>query len=114
MLRHNAELALHGCQFLRKLIPRRSGDQQPFLRPGHADVEEFHVLGGLDFRGFDLAEAYEDHGAELKALAALHGQDVDLWFPGIVDPLAGAGGHEQMGDLTEQPIAQTPTLPSTP
>jgi len=59
---------------------------------------EFHVLGGLGFRGFDLAEADEDHGAELKALAALHGENIDLGFPGIVGPLAAAGGHEQVGD----------------
>lgn len=45
-----------------------------------------------------MAEADEDHGAELKALAALHGQDVDLGFPGIVGALAAALGHEQMGD----------------
>ena len=88
----------HIRQLLRELIPPRSRDQQPFLGPGHAGVEEFRVLGGLGFRGFDLAEADEDHGAELKALAALHGQDVDLGFPGIVGPLAAAGGHEQMGD----------------
>jgi hypothetical protein len=79
-------------------FPPRSRDQQPFLGPGHADVEEFHVLGGLGFRGFDLAESDEYHGLELKALAALHGQNVDLGFPGIVGPLAGAGGHEQEGD----------------
>lgn len=90
--------SLHRFQPLRKLIPPRSRDQQPFLGPRHPDVEEFHVLGGLGFRGFDLAEADEDHGAELKALAALHGEDVDLGFPGIVGPLASAGGHEQMGD----------------
>ncbi len=68
--------ASHGTQPFRKLIPPGGGDQQPLLGPGHADVEEFHVLGGLGFRGFDLAEADEDHGAELKTLAALHGQDV--------------------------------------
>lgn len=45
-----------------------------------------------------MAEADEDHGAELQALAALHGEDVDLGFPGIVGPLAAALGHEQMGD----------------
>jgi hypothetical protein len=28
----------------------------------------------------------------------LHGQYVDLGFPGIVGPLAAAGVHEQMGD----------------
>ncbi len=88
----------HCSQPLRDLIPTRSRDQQPFLRPGHPDVEEFHVLGGFGFREFDLAEADEDHGADLKALAALHGEDVDLGFPGIVGPLAAAGGHEQMGD----------------
>lgn len=55
-------------------------------------------MGGLAFRGFGLAEADEDHGSELKALAALHGEDVDLGFPGIVGQLAAAGGHEQMGD----------------
>jgi hypothetical protein len=59
-------------------MPRRRG-----AMPGKL-VEEFHVLGCLGFRGFDLAEADEDHGAELKTLAALHGEDVDLGFPGIV------------------------------
>jgi hypothetical protein len=81
-------------QPLRELISPRSRDQQPLLGPGHVDVEEFHVLGGLGFRDFDLAEADEDHGAELKALAALHGEDIDLGFPGIVGPLAGSSGHE--------------------
>jgi hypothetical protein len=28
----------------------------------------------------------------------LHGEDADLGFPGIVSPLAAAGGHELMGD----------------
>jgi len=45
-----------------------------------------------------LVEANEDLRAELKGLAVLHGQDVDLGFPGIVVPLAGGGGHEQVGD----------------
>lgn len=45
-----------------------------------------------------MAEADEDHGAELMPLAALHAQDIDLGFPGIVGPLAGAGGHGEMGD----------------
>jgi len=76
VLRHGADLLRHGSKPLRELIPSRSRDQQPFLRPDHPHVEEFHVLGGLGFRGFDVAEADEDHGAELKALAALHGQDV--------------------------------------
>lgn len=61
-------------------------------------MEEFHVLGSLGFRGFDLDEADEYHGAELKALAALQRQDVDLEFPGILGPLSAAGGHEQKGD----------------
>jgi hypothetical protein len=39
-------------------------------------IEEFHILGGRGFRWFDLAEADEDHGAELQALAALHGEDI--------------------------------------
>ncbi len=67
------------ASFRRKFILPRSRDQQPFLRPGNAPsslrypsprwlcrgrspgklVEEVHVLGGLDFRGIDLAEADE-------------------------------------------------------
>ena len=97
-LGNRANRTRHQLHLLRKLIPPRCRDHQPFLGPGHAEVEEFHVLDDLGFRGFDLAEADEDHGAELKALAALHGEDVDLGFPGIVGPLAAACGHEQMGD----------------
>lgn len=67
-LRHRRDRVRHRFQPLRELIPPRSGDHQSFLRPGHADIEEFHVLGGLVFRGFDLAEADEDHGAEFEVL----------------------------------------------
>ena len=73
---NGTDLSSHRFQPFREFVFPRSRDQQPFLGPGHADVEEFHVLGGLGFRGFDLAEADEDHGAELKTLAALHGEDV--------------------------------------
>ena len=59
MLCNGADRAGHACQPFRELIPPRSRDHQPFLRPGHADVEEFHVLCNLGFRGFDLAEADE-------------------------------------------------------
>lgn len=47
-------------QAIRKLIPSRSRDHQPFLRPRHSHVKKLHVLGGLGFRGFDLAEADEE------------------------------------------------------
>lgn len=59
----------HQFQPLRKLILPRSRDQQPFLRPGHADVEEFHVLGGLGFQCFDLAEVdgQKTQGARLES-----------------------------------------------
>ncbi len=97
-LRNGADRPRLCSQPLRELIRARSRDHKALLGPGHAHVNEFHVLGGLAFRGFDLAEADEHYGAELKALAALHGEDVDPGFPGIVGPLAVAGGHEQMGD----------------
>ena len=68
-LGNRASRTRHQLHLLRKLIPPRSRDQQPFLRPRHSPVvaalcrasfvEEFHVLGGLGFRGFDLAEADE-------------------------------------------------------
>ena len=40
----------HRSQPDRKLIPPRSRDHQPFLRPRHPYVEELHVLGDLGFR----------------------------------------------------------------
>ena len=58
-LSNGADRARHRCQFLGDTIFCGCRDHQPFLRPGHADVEEFHVLGGLGFRGVDLAEADE-------------------------------------------------------
>lgn len=61
-----ADRSRHGGQLLRKLIHSRSCDQQPLLRPGHAGVEEFDVLGGLGFRGFDLAEADGKETQDLK------------------------------------------------
>ena len=48
-LRNGADRTSHRSQPLRELISPRSRDQQSLLRPGHADVEEFHVLGGLGF-----------------------------------------------------------------
>ena len=45
-----------------------------------------------------MAEAEEDHGAEFEALAALHGEDVDLGFPGIVGTLGGPVRHVEVGD----------------
>jgi|GEM_PF-5182182 len=45
------------------------------------------------FRGFDLADADEDHGAEFETLASLHGEDVDLGLPRIVDPHGGPVRH---------------------
>ncbi len=81
VLRDSTCWPCHQSQPFRKLIPPRSRDHQSFLGPGHADVEEFHVLGGLGFRCADLAEADEDHGAEFEALAALHGEDVGEKYP---------------------------------
>ena len=73
----------HRSQPLRKLIPPRRRDHQSFLRPGHTDVEEFHVLGDRGFRGINLAETNEDHGAEFESLAALHGEDVGIKFASL-------------------------------
>ena len=72
-LSNGANCPRHRLQPFIKVIPPRSRDHQSFLGPGHADVEEFHALGGLGFRGFDLAEADEDHGPELKVFNALNG-----------------------------------------
>ena len=33
-------------------------------------------IGVFSFQGREVTESNEDHGAELKALAALHGEDV--------------------------------------
>jgi hypothetical protein len=60
VLRNGTGDSRHRFQPFREFIPPRSRDEQPFLRPGHAEVEEFYVLGGLGFRGFDLAEADEE------------------------------------------------------
>ena len=59
----------------------------------------------MSFRGFDWAEAYGDHGAEFKTLAALHGEDVDLGFEGIVGPLAAAVGNEEMANALRLELA---------
>jgi hypothetical protein len=41
-LRYDNSNSRHRSQPLRKLIPPRSREQQPLLRPRHSDVEEFH------------------------------------------------------------------------
>ena len=91
--RHGTFRTRHRPQPLRKRIPPRSRDLEPLFRSGHSDVEQLQVLLRRRLRIIDLAEAEEDHGAELEAFAALHGQDVDLVFPRVVGPLAAAVGQ---------------------
>lgn len=97
-LSDGADLPGHRFQPFGEVVPPCGCDHQALLGSGHAHIEELHLIRSFCVRSIEVTEPNKDHGAELEALAALHGEYVDLGFPGIVGPLAAAGGHEQMGD----------------
>jgi len=85
LLGKGAGLVRHRSQPLRKLISPRSRDQQPFFRPRHPHIEEFHVLGGLGWRETEDRFAPRQKTEEKRALRCAWSVYCGQWFEKITN-----------------------------